>query len=103
MLLIKAVQIEHPLKHEEWAPALMGTEGAAKVWHLSSSDDPAEDYQLSALQWKDLSLPQPTGEEKKQFRDAGDVSSHGFPHREERKGKNDKETHPFRDQQSARY
>lgn len=81
----------------------MGTEGAAKVWHLSSSDDPAEDYQLSALQWKDLSLPQPTGEEKKQFRDAGDVSSHGFPHREERKGKNDKETHPFRDQQSARY
>lgn len=40
---------------------------------------------------------------KKQFTDAGDVSSHGFPHHEERKGKNDKETHPFIDQQSVRY
>lgn len=103
MLLIKAVQIERPLKQEKWAPALMGTEGAAKLWHLSSSDDPAEDYQLLTLQWKDLSLPQPTGEKKQQFTDAGDVPSRGFPHREERKGKNDQETQPFIDQQSARY
>lgn len=97
MLLIKAVQIEHTLKQEERAPALMGTEGAAKVWHLSSSDDPAEDYQLLTSQWKDLSLHCPQGrlKKKKQFTDAGDVSSCGFPHYEERKGKNDKKTHSF--------
>ena len=83
----------------------MRTEGAGKVWHLSSSDDPAEDYQLLTLQCKDLSLHSPWGEgqeRKKQFTDAGDVSSHGFLHHEEREGKNDKETHPFIDQQSVR-
>ena len=58
------MQIEHPLKQEERAPALMGTKGAAKVWHLSSSDDPAEDYQLLTLQWKDLSLHSPQGRKK---------------------------------------
>lgn len=76
MLLIKAVQIEHPLKQEKWAPVLMGTQGAAKVWQLSSSDDPAEDYQLFTLQCKDLSLHSLQGRGEKHFTAPGDISNH---------------------------
>lgn len=47
--------------------------------------------------------PQPGGEEKKQLTDVGDVSSHAVPHHERRKGKNDRKTLPFIDQQSVKY
>lgn len=75
----------------------MGTEGAAKVWQLSGSGDPAEDYWLFTLQGKDLSLHSLQGREKKHFTDPGDVSSCGFPHCGERKGKNDRGIDQFID------